>query len=90
VLKKIDKDFEKMKNEKYGLVKYVVKIGLFQFSFVYFLLFGFLAPFIDHNFTLEFIYAEKFSKYILKDAFLALFLGIFTSFFTWKKLQKHQ
>lgn len=54
---KRDKRLAKWKNIKSkGLVAYLLKIGILYFGLSLFLIWVFLVPFIDTNFTFNFIY----------------------------------
>ncbi len=73
--------WEKIKSK--GLIYYLIKMGLFYHGLCFFLIWVFLVPFIDSNFTLDFIQNEGFNGRISTFAIISIFYGLCLGYITW-------
>ncbi|MCY6356058.1 hypothetical protein [Clostridium sp. ZS2-4] len=78
--------WEKIKSK--GLMSYIIKIGIFYYGLTSFLIWVFLAPFIDNNFTLNFVYKETFKTKLIVFGILSPLFGMLMGYTSWKELKK--
>ncbi|KJS20054.1 MAG: hypothetical protein VR72_16170 [Clostridiaceae bacterium BRH_c20a] len=71
-----------------GLVAYLLKIGILYFGLSLFLIWVFLVPFIDANFTFTFIYKEMFKTRIIVFAIISPLTGVLMAYSSWKGFEK--
>jgi uncharacterized membrane protein len=58
-MNKQEKQLIKWKNIKSkGLISYIIKMGLFYYGITFFLIWVFLVPLINNNFTFNFIHKK--------------------------------
>ena len=88
-MNKEDKRLEKWKKIKTkGLISYLVKIGILYYGLSFFLIWVFLVPFIDSNYTLDFIYKETFITKLIVFGVISPLFGLLMGYREWKTLEK--
>jgi len=71
-----------------GLMAYLLKMGLLYHGLTFFLIWTFLAPFIDNNYTFDFIYRETFKTKIIVCAIISPLYGFLMAYIGWKNFEK--
>ncbi|WP_373898787.1 hypothetical protein ACER0A_005000 [Haloimpatiens sp. FM7315] len=78
--------WEKIKSK--GMMPYIIKRGLICYGILFFLIWVFLAPFIDNNFTVNFIYKETFKTKLIVFGIFSPLVGILMGYLGWKGFEK--
>lgn len=78
--------WEKIKSK--GLIYYLIKMGLFYHALYFFLIWVFLVPFVDNNFTLDFIQKESFKGRVSTYAIVSIFYGLLFGYISWRNWER--
>lgn len=78
--------WEKIKSK--GLISYLIKKGLFYHGLSFFLIWVFLVPFINSNFTSDFIKNENFKERVSAFVVVSILYGLCLGYISWRNLEK--
>lgn len=78
--------WEKIKSK--GMMSFIVKRGILYYGLSYFLIWVFLAPFIDNNFTFKFVYKETFITKLIVFGIVSTLFGILMAYIGWKGFER--
>lgn len=67
---------------------YIIKTGIVFYGIIFFFLGVFLSPFIDYNFTFDFMYKETFKTRLIVFIIVAPIFGIIIAYLNWNGLKK--
>jgi len=88
-MNKQERHLEKWKKTKSkGLLAYLLKMGILYYGLTFFLIWTFLAPFIDTNYTFNFIYKETFKTKLIVFAIISPLFGLLMAYIGWKVFEK--
>lgn len=76
------------KERKKGKLSYIIRWGLLFYGGSFFLIWTFLAPFIDSGFTFNFIYKETFILKLIVFGIVSLLFGLFMSYINWSSFER--
>lgn len=71
-----------------GLISYLFKIGILYYGLSFFLIWVFLVPFIDNNFTLIFLHKETFNTKLIVFGILSPLIGVLMGYICWKGFER--
>lgn len=78
--------WEKIKSK--GLISYLIKMGLFYHGLYFFLIWVFLVPFINSNFTSDFIKNESFKERVSAFAVVSILYGLCLGYISWRNWER--
>lgn len=71
-----------------GIIAYTIKMGIIFYGLSFFLTWVFLVPFVDSNFTFNFVYGETFITRLIVFGIVSPLLGILMGYVSWRGLEK--
>lgn len=66
-----------------GMVRYIALWGLLYYGLTFFLIWTFLVPFVDSNFTFDFVYKDTFSTRIIAFTIVFSLFGLLLGYLQW-------
>lgn len=78
--------WEKIKSK--GMMSYLFRMGILYYGLAFFLIWIFLVPFIDNNYTFNFVYKETFKTKIIVFGIISPLFGILMGYIGWKGYKK--
>lgn len=70
-----------------GMKSYLIRQGI-KYALLYFILFSFLAPLVDHGFSEIYFTSEGFRNRVIVMGIFTPVAGIFMAYGNWKSLEK--
>lgn len=84
-MNKQEKELAKWKRIKSkGLMSYLGRMGLLYYGLSFFLIWVFLVPFVDSNYTFNFIFKETFITRLIVFGVISPLLGLIMGYAGWK------
>jgi len=71
-----------------GLMAYIFKMGILYYGLSFFLIWVFLVPFIDNNYTFQFVNKETFETRVIVFVVFSPLFGMLMAYVGWKGLEK--
>ncbi len=88
-MNKEQKQLERWKRIKSkGMFSHMIKRGAVCYGIVLFLTWVFIVPFIDHRYSLGFVYNETFKDKVIIFGIVSPLVGTLMGYLGWKGLEK--
>ncbi len=71
-----------------GKKSYLINTGILQYGSFFFMIWVFLAPLIDHNFSFIFVYKDTFKIKLIVFGILSPIVGMYWAYMRWRDLDK--
>jgi hypothetical protein len=71
-----------------GMLSYIIKRGTVFYGIAFFIIWVFIAPFVDYSYTFTFVHNDRFITKVIVFAILSPLFGSLMGYVGWRGLEK--